>query len=731
MERLNFERLKIKQQKVESAIDNLKVAKECIGTSAIPRYQVLESGTCGEVDVVLSKLRVAEIRKKITEESIPTLESIRREVEREIGRSLGIDRLRLSIPKMKALAAGGYLPQTDLDEARELLARLEETVKTPLVKEAGVPTPPMMEADLKQKRYSQAHASFEVEVFDRTLLVNGKLQAEALKAVKGTSEEKSIGSDELATILYGENNQRTRDCASLTLIRLNKVLSSQGAEVVLMVKPQERARGAHAKYFLRRITEEGEKRGVAQAETEKLSKIVIDLERNIVIVDGEEKTLTGKISKAVLLFMASRAQKPAPNKSIGRVAVRAGSKTRAPAGNAIAGLRKLLEADPKDPKILVSIGPKGRNTKYLLKADVVIIEKSPAEGSAKPLPVEAKPEADADIVTSGPLTDQEAAILAIALSVNGALIKDFGFEPLPPEVASSLWKKVQGSFSVDRGHLREERLAVLEKVRTLIETDEVYKLVDLYTKETEALLSFLTQANASRLLGFIRELIESPEDAGWSTEMIRRGGHYYGNGKSNLGGTDPGAKPPDAEKTQEPKAVPTIQKTARAKARLAPDAMSVEEVEKLEAAISALVDEEEAQVPASVVEPKEPEEASEESKTAKKPKPLSIEKRDAHVRETISQIMDEIESNGIKKPLNANQLANHYPSLKMSFLKLVREKRYIKPEKGRDGNHPAYAIKDIAMLVYAYGQHNGFSTREIRDLRRLIEDEIARRKQSR
>lgn len=75
------------------------------------------------------------------------------------------------------------------------------------------------------------------------------------------------------------------------------------------------------------------------------------------------------------------------------------------------------------------------------------------------------------------------------------------------------------------------------------------------------------------------------------------------------------------------------------------------------------------------------------------------------------------------------QLTLFYPFLTMRVLKNYVQSKLIKPVRGRD-HHPVISSKEIAMIVYfnKFG-NGGFSDRQLRSLRQVIEEEVVTRKE--
>lgn len=113
-----------------------------------------------------------------------------------------------------------------------------------------------------------------------------------------------------------------------------------------------------------------------------------------------------------------------------------------------------------------------------------------------------------------------------------------------------------------------------------------------------------------------------------------------------------------------------------------------------------------------------------------KPRVARIERRDPEVRQKIEKYLDDIEAKGIAKPVNNAQLTKFFPVLKLKFIKLIEfDKRYIKPERGRDEKHPVFTPGEIVLMLYVYNNHRTINLNRamIHELTQLIEEAIKRR----
>lgn len=113
-----------------------------------------------------------------------------------------------------------------------------------------------------------------------------------------------------------------------------------------------------------------------------LPKLVIDLLKpQEVQIDGKRITLSPR-DMAVLIRLAKTPQGGVSQKQITEIARQAGAKGRYPGSDTMAYLREKLEADPKNPQLLVSSGT-NRNLQYRLDAQVEFLGERPESKRAR------------------------------------------------------------------------------------------------------------------------------------------------------------------------------------------------------------------------------------------------------------------------------------------------------------------------------------------------------------
>lgn len=118
----------------------------------------------------------------------------------------------------------------------------------------------------------------------------------------------------------------------------------------------------------------------AEPESFTISEIVVDKSNLQIQIGKRGQIIEDPVIKAVLELLANKGE-AVHNREVAATAKAAGSTKIVPARDAIRDLRKILEEEPSNPNILVTIGHTS-NSKYLLKIPVRFIE--PTVRSSKP-----------------------------------------------------------------------------------------------------------------------------------------------------------------------------------------------------------------------------------------------------------------------------------------------------------------------------------------------------------
>lgn len=117
-------------------------------------------------------------------------------------------------------------------------------------------------------------------------------------------------------------------------------------------------------------------------------------------------------------------------------------------------------------------------------------------------------------------------------------------------------------------------------------------------------------------------------------------------------------------------------------------------------------------------------------KMPESPKLKEIERRDPQIRQTLNTYFDRIEQ-VTDKPIYRSQLTRFFPQIKANFIDLIeRDKVYITPQKGKDRHHPVFSKEEIAILFYLKEYGKNLDPRRIKELKKIVAEEIAKRGQN-
>lgn len=106
------------------------------------------------------------------------------------------------------------------------------------------------------------------------------------------------------------------------------------------------------------------------------------------------------------------------------------------------------------------------------------------------------------------------------------------------------------------------------------------------------------------------------------------------------------------------------------------------------------------------------------------PKVFDLERRIPNLHQIIDSYLSQIDQYHITKPITGSQLTRFFPRVKATDVKKAIERGYITPERGRD-RHPIYNLTEIVTLLYIRNHGNNLSPRLIKELREIIDEEIA------
>lgn len=104
-------------------------------------------------------------------------------------------------------------------------------------------------------------------------------------------------------------------------------------------------------------------------------------------------------------------------------------------------------------------------------------------------------------------------------------------------------------------------------------------------------------------------------------------------------------------------------------------------------------------------------------------KMTEIERMNPTLRTRINEYFDLMDSNHITEPVYDPNISRVFRRIKLEFLEWMIDKKLIKPAVGRDGHHMMYSPEDIALILYVYDHQHviDFKPRTAKDLSDIIE----------
>lgn len=297
------------------------------------------------------------------------------------------------------------------------------------------------------------------------------------------------------------------------------------------------------------------------------------------------------------------------------------------------------------------------------------------------------PTPDWDLIF-GPLSSQEALVLTLVLEYNQDLLEKYQLPKLPQELSEKIKAGIPILPSFSEEELNQLRVNSLRKVRDIIRGEKFDKIYDLQDPEIQTLLIYFMEVDSQGAFDLIEELLKIPDrDAKDQLERIKR----------QLVDTD-------LRTIREVRQTPTLPYIRKS---------LILDTEESEQATS-----QSQGIQASVPLPYEP--------PVEKPRITQVEQRDTEVRQRINSFLDRITELGITRSINGPQLTRFFPRVKRNFFEQAVERGYINPERGRD-HHPVYKVEEIIVLLYIREYGNNLTSRQVKELREIIEEEMGKR----
>ena len=575
--------------------------------------------------------------------------------------------LRNSINRLRRLVEQDPLnPRVITTTGHTAAARYQLNAGVELVGESKV---------AKERR--EATQVFEVSLPDgQVVSIRGKLRADALRTLiqvfeKGKSKE--VSTKKLIRAVYSRYDKKLHSSLNKLIIGLRSNLEPFGWKIIQTVAHTGGWKSIQAKYRLEQVKKKEERRkaktqreipAVTSSRMEALDLFLSNPDvtaEDIIRVLGPSEKTDRYLTRPQAWFALRRAT----------ALLYARKKVRQATEEEMALWTRIKEGTGRE-----SDKEAWETFKAGLDAWFMEDKKPYSEGEIAQIE-----KLEAEEVT--PLTDEEAAILALALDKNRELLQKAGLEPLPKRVADKLYRKVKGRLRIDREKLQETRKGIFDKTEKLIETDAIYELIDLESPEAQELFNYLTSADSKRLLEFLRTWL-----SGENLDELFERFQQEGNGKTAQGQA----------------LAPTVEIQKGASAIEEPVPVVPEAKPEAETSVSP--------------------ELAETDKS--KVRTLSIEKLDPEVRNKIAAYLDRVEATNVQR-FTPKQLVRFFDTLTRTVQKAMVEKSIVRPETGRDGLHPSYGTHDVAVMLYVNNSGNGFRKKQIKDLHRIVREEMEKR----
>lgn len=756
MEReLSFERLQVKQARFETAIENVRSTRGNLGTAdGVEHLNRFDSAI--SIDERLGRTeKVGRIRVSIDRKTLPTLEGHLQEVKSKIlahPHSVVYARIQT----IRELFKEGGLTEEELKQAEQDTERiLGNDVEQPrlIVR--------LSDAEREQRGKESQQLSVIALPDGQTIRTKGNIKAAVLKALLSTPDF-IMRTEELTTVVYGEDNRATRSRLAVVLPRLRKELGPFGYRIEQLIPPAQRFRGETARYALKKEAEPS------------LPKITINLDTHQVAIGDRKMVITNPAQWATLLCLAKNTGSEINWREITRVAKEADSQVKhAAGGEAIGSLRKRLGI--QDDNTIARLGPKNR-ARYTLNAQVEFVSEVTKTTDTQPkkeekprfplIPIWLSRIEALNAVCDNPNITIEKIIKILGPSVNtgrslnrgsalGALRMNTGrlalriirFGEIAEPQEKALWDKICNFVGMTGGpgvvkafndrlrewyarqkNLTRKDLQILEETRT-VEEVEPLRLSELQAAVLGTMLllenngrfnlgsegSFVFQVD-EELRSIVKKLVENLPRPLIASAL-------YNEGKIALAVADKILKGGNADE------ILSLQTNENISLLLLwifyKDSEQMKEVLKDLLYLSTVPPTPEIQKGAEhtivVFEP------------PTIPKVPKIEQRDPQIRQGINEYLDQIEIQSNTDLLHTAQLTRAFPHLTATFIDWIElEKRYITPKRARDGRHPVFNRNEIVLMLYVHDKRNTLNLRHarIKELKKIITEEIQKREQA-
>ena len=655
--------------------------------SSIPRLQNKLSVVTGEIETLTQTETLAEKAHRYQNEI-----AIRRAQIDKLREAVNADRIPEEILELREREFRQLASQPEKDKllkrGLELLKErqqgtAQETIVEPVTKEEGKP-PPEKE---KITRISVNLSNNNVTVVDGQTGEVRTQQIEAVDIAILNRFSRSLGSPGLSVRTIAEVHRKAgknrRWDSSNSIRRLRKLLEADPQNPIVLTQT------GRTKGIQYQLNAEIEFTGESPR-TKKGKEAAKKFDEKL--PDGTVINIKGTLFSIALRNLAGASEeKPLPSDKLTMTLFGSDSpELRRNASNVITRLRARLE--PHGWRIISMVPPlaraKGEIAKYYLERieEVSQMEQAPAI------------QTDQDKLV---ISDKAAAAVALLIKHRAETLEKYGLRPIPVEIFKSLMARVTGKREITDSQLNELIASTLHKMLDIVRNDAVEARSSFYDDQNDdlkSLLVYFALLSPEKQSDLIEELLLTPAK---THVQIDRSGRVVDFWQSLEFESEPIESSSGLQQAEE-------------------ESTPIEHDRTDEQPFSG-------EVPSEAIPT--PEEITPPEVHAKARKLSLLEQRDPNVRNQINEYLDRIQSTGLVR-FGPKQLVRFFDQLTRTVQKSMAEKGIVKPEVGRDGVHPSYSIHDATVMLYYNNFGNGLQKKHVRQLHRMVKEEIKKREEN-
>ncbi len=546
----------------------------------------------------------------------------------------------------------------------------------------------------------EAWKTFEIKMPDGQIVkIQGQKTADALKLFINTTIDNQVGIENIANQLYGKTDAESRSRTGAIVRFTRKTLKPHGWTIIQSVPKEEmlykkgvkkaEQKQARAKYYLEKIKpEDGKDEGALSptppTEAPSATSVAeLGLRKNHLKTLGYIKeNPDGDMQKAIGLMGPTRKSIPHTRPQAAFASKRAlwhlfnrnqlgtatedEQKLKAEIEEAV-GLKE-KEAQAKFKEIINNFFSSDR------KKVVDVIETKPFKEPLKELPTEA-----------------EVALLVTLYKHRRDIIRKFELPELPEELIEEVLRGFPERLSLTSEQIIQMRNTAYDKFANIVQSDQLNELYEQAPESAKKLIIYFMDIDPETQIEALRDALLTPTERHWQSQASQVIKYWQ-----KLNG--------HVVKQVETERIPRLPE--------APQEQEIQDTSDLQELKTALQEVERNQLPA-------------ESTKEKHPKKSKIEQRIPDIRIKVTALVDVVLERSTTQSMNSAQMQRVY-NMSTKYIKQAEERGYVSPRHIKDSK-PIYDIADIATLVFLKNQGNGLTPREIKDVHRLIHQEVKTR----